>query len=92
MRDCDIDTYPDRSFRAHVDSISAGTGSEFSVLPAQNSTGNWVKIVQRVPVRLAIDNPDPNYPLRAGMSATCTVDTRTLPPWNSEQTASAPQH
>ena len=90
--DCDIDTYPDRSFRAHVDSISAGTGSEFSVLPAQNSTGNWVKIVQRVPVRLAIDNPDPNYPLRAGMSATCTVDTRTLPPWNTEQTASAPQH
>jgi membrane fusion protein, multidrug efflux system len=88
--DCDIDTYPDRSFRAHVDSISAGTGSEFSVLPAQNSTGNWVKIVQRVPVRLAIDNPDPNYPLRAGMSATCTVDTRTLPPWNTEQTASAP--
>jgi membrane fusion protein (multidrug efflux system) len=86
---CDIDTYPDREFRAHVDSISAGTGSEFSVLPAQNSTGNWVKIVQRIPVRLAIDNPDPNYPLRAGMSATCTVDTRTLTPWNSEQTASA---
>jgi len=87
---CDIDTYPDREFRAHVDSISAGTGSEFSVLPAQNSTGNWVKIVQRIPVRLAIDNPDPNYPLRAGMSATCTVDTRTLTPWNTEQTASAP--
>jgi len=88
---CDVDTYPDREFHAHVDSISAGTGSEFSVLPAQNSTGNWVKIVQRVPVRLAIDNPDPNYPLRAGMSATCTVDTRTLTPWNSEQTAAAPR-
>lgn len=88
---CDIDTYPDREFRAHVDSISAGTGSEFSVLPAQNSTGNWVKIVQRIPVRLVIDNPDPNYPLRAGMSATCTVDTRTLTPWNTEQTASAPR-
>jgi membrane fusion protein, multidrug efflux system len=88
---CDIDTYPDRSFRAHVDSISAGTGSEFSVLPPQNSTGNWVKIVQRIPVRLAIDNPDPDHPLRAGMSATCAVDTRTLPPWNSEQTASAPR-
>jgi len=88
---CDIDTYPDREFRAHVDSISAGTGSEFSVLPAQNSTGNWVKIVQRIPVRMMIDNPDPNYPLRAGMSATCTVDTRTLMPWNSEQTALAPR-
>ena len=89
--DCDIDTYPDREFRAHVDSISAGTGSEFSVLPAQNSTGNWVKIVQRIPVRLVIDNPDPNYPLRAGMSATFSVDTRTLTPWNSEQTAAAPR-
>ncbi len=88
---CDIDTYPDREFRAHVDSISAGTGSEFSVLPAQNSTGNWVKIVQRIPVRLVIDNPDPGHPLRAGMSATCAVDTRTLTPWNSEQTASAPR-
>jgi membrane fusion protein (multidrug efflux system) len=87
---CDIDTYPDREFRAHVDSISAGTGSEFSVLPAQNSTGNWVKIVQRVPVRLVIDNPDPDHPLRAGMSATCSVDTRTLTPWNTEQTAAAP--
>lgn len=89
--ECDIDTYPDRSFRAHVDSISAGTGSEFSVLPAQNSTGNWVKIVQRVPVRMAIDDADPDHPLRAGMSATCTVDTRTLPPWNSEQSAAAPR-
>jgi membrane fusion protein, multidrug efflux system len=88
---CDIDTYPDREFRAHVESISAGTGSEFSVLPAQNSTGNWVKIVQRIPVRLVIDNPDPDHPLRAGMSATCSVDTRTLTPWNAEQTASAPR-
>ena len=87
---CDIDTYPDRVFRAHVQSISAGTGSEFSVLPPQNSTGNWVKIVQRIPVRLLIDDPDADHPLRAGMSATCTVDTRTLPPWGAEQTAAAP--
>lgn len=85
---CAIDTYPDRSFTAHVNSISAGTGAEFSVLPPQNSTGNWVKIVQRIPVRLVIDNPDPDHPLRAGMSATCEVDTRTLPPWNpAPQTA-----
>jgi membrane fusion protein (multidrug efflux system) len=77
-----IDTYPDRSFTARVDSISAGTGSEFSVLPPQNSTGNWVKIVQRVPVRLVIENPDPDHPLRSGMSAVVEVDTRTLPPWN----------
>ena len=84
-----IDTYPDRVFHARVQSISAGTGSEFSVLPPQNSTGNWVKIVQRIPVRLVIDDGDADHPLRAGMSATVTVDTRTLPPWNPEQTASA---
>ena len=86
-----IDTYPDRSFTARVDSISAGTGSEFSVLPPQNATGNWVKIVQRVPVRLVIDNPDPDRPLRSGMSAVVEVDTRTLPPWNnSTPVAAAP--
>jgi membrane fusion protein (multidrug efflux system) len=78
-----IDSYPDRSFTARVDSISAGTGSEFSVLPPQNATGNWVKIVQRVPVRVVIDNPDPDHPLRAGMSAVVEVDTRTVPPWNT---------
>jgi membrane fusion protein (multidrug efflux system) len=87
----DIDTYPDRVFHARVQSISAGTGSEFSVLPPQNSTGNWVKVVQRVPVKLVIDDGDADHPLRAGMSATVNVDTRTLPPWNSEQTASAQQ-
>jgi membrane fusion protein, multidrug efflux system len=82
-----IDTYPDRSFSARVDSISAGTGSEFSVLPPQNATGNWVKIVQRVPVRLVIENPDADHPLRAGMSAVVEVDTRTLPPWNNTAAA-----
>jgi membrane fusion protein, multidrug efflux system len=87
---CDIDTYPDKTFNARVESISAGTGSEFSVLPPQNATGNWVKIVQRVPVRIALDNPDRDYPLRAGMSATCTIDTRSLPAWNLPQTASRP--
>jgi len=85
---CNIDTYPNKTFTARVESISAGTGSEFSVLPPQNATGNWVKIVQRVPVRLAIENPDPDYPLRAGMSANCDVDTRTLPPWKTPETAS----
>jgi membrane fusion protein, multidrug efflux system len=71
----DVDTYPDKTFAAHVESIGAGTGSEFSVLPPQNATGNWVKVVQRIPVRLVIDNPDPARPLRAGMSATVEVDT-----------------
>lgn len=85
----EIDTYPDREFHGHVQSISAGTGSEFSVLPPQNSTGNWVKIVQRIPVKLVIDDGDADHPLRAGMSANVTVDTRTLPPWNPDETASA---
>jgi membrane fusion protein (multidrug efflux system) len=71
----DIDAYPDVTFKAHVQSLSPGTGSEFSVLPAQNATGNWVKVVQRLPVRIVLDNPDPNRPLRAGMSVNVEVDT-----------------
>jgi membrane fusion protein, multidrug efflux system len=72
----DIDSYPDKTFTAKVASISPGTGSEFSVLPPQNATGNWVKIVQRVPVRLVIENPDPERPLRIGMSANVDIDTK----------------
>ena len=71
----DIDAYPDVTFKGHVQSLSPGTGSEFSVLPAQNATGNWVKVVQRLPVKLVIDNPDPQRPLRAGMSVNVEVDT-----------------
>ena len=71
----DVDTYPDHTFKARIESIGAGTGSEFSVLPPQNATGNWVKVVQRIPVRLKIEDPDPNRPLRAGMSVTVEVDT-----------------
>ena len=71
----DIDAYPDVTFRARVQSLSPGTGSEFSVLPAQNATGNWVKVVQRLPVKLVIEHPDPQRPLRAGMSVNVDVDT-----------------
>jgi len=71
----DVDTYPDKTFTARVESVGPGTGSEFSVLPAQNATGNWVKVVQRLPVRLVIENSDPDHPLRAGMSANVEVDT-----------------
>jgi membrane fusion protein, multidrug efflux system len=71
----DIDTYPDRAFVARVASLSPGTGSTFSLLPAENATGNWVKVVQRVAVRLVVQNPDPAAPLRAGMSATVEIDT-----------------
>lgn len=69
-----IDAYPGLKLAGHVDSIGAGTGSEFSVLPAQNATGNWVKITQRVPVRIAIDEKSAR-PLIAGLSTEVTVFT-----------------
>ena len=69
-----LDAYPGLKLQGHVDSIGAGTGSEFSVLPAQNATGNWVKVIQRVPVRIAIDSKS-DRPLIAGLSADVTVHT-----------------
>ncbi|GIK99169.1 MAG: hemolysin D [Alphaproteobacteria bacterium] len=71
----EIDAYPGRTWRARVDSIGAATGAEFSLLPPQNATGNWVKVVQRVPVRLTIEAPVDGTPLRAGMSAVVEIDT-----------------
>jgi membrane fusion protein, multidrug efflux system len=69
-----LDAYPNRKFRVRVTSISPGTGSSFSLLPAENATGNWVKVTQRVPVRLDfVDAPD--VPLAAGLSVNVTVDT-----------------
>jgi membrane fusion protein (multidrug efflux system) len=69
-----VDTYPGITFHGQVASIGAATGSEFSLIPPQNATGNWVKVVQRIPVRIKVpENPD--APLRTGMSATVTVDT-----------------
>lgn len=70
-----VDTYPDRTFKGHVASIAAATGSEFSVLPAQNATGNWVKVVQRVPVRIDLDEQPEGVNLRSGMSSTVEIDT-----------------
>lgn len=70
-----LDTYPGRPFEATVDSIGAGTGAEFSLLPAQNATGNWVKVTQRIPVRLKLSDKDAELALRTGMSATVEVDT-----------------
>jgi membrane fusion protein, multidrug efflux system len=68
-----IDAYSDQSFKGHVESIGAGTGSQFSVIPAQNANGNWVKVTQRVPVRIAFDGT-PSRPMIAGLSANVTVD------------------
>ncbi|HEU0156914.1 MAG TPA: HlyD family secretion protein, partial [Stellaceae bacterium] len=71
----EVDTYPDVDFLAKVQSLSPGTGLTFALLPAENATGNWVKVVQRLPVRLSLDGLDPNAPLHAGLSATVEVDT-----------------
>ena len=77
----EIDTYPDTVFHARVESLSPGTGLTFSLLPPENATGNWVKVVQRLPVRLTLDHFDQNTPLHAGLSATVEVDTRHRRPW-----------
>jgi membrane fusion protein (multidrug efflux system) len=68
----EIDAYPGQEFVGHVQSIGAGTGSEFAIIPAQNANGNWVKVTQRVPVRVAFDGT-PSKPLIAGLSSTVTV-------------------
>lgn len=67
------DLYPGHPFKGIVESISGGTGAAFSLLPPQNATGNWVKITQRIPVRVRVLNPDPHFPLRIGISANVTV-------------------
>jgi len=71
----EIDRYPGRRFSAEVTSVSPSTGSQFSLLPPENATGNWVKVVQRVPVRLQLTHVDAGFLLQAGLSANVTVDT-----------------
>jgi membrane fusion protein (multidrug efflux system) len=69
-----VDMYPGQIWTGSVDSISPASGSEFSILPAQNSSGNWVKVVQRIPVHIHLDRKSGTPPLRSGMSVTATVD------------------
>jgi membrane fusion protein (multidrug efflux system) len=71
--DISIDMYPGKHFKGKVESISGGTGTAFSLLPAQNATGNWVKIAQRVPVRIKLAPTDADHPLRIGATATVSV-------------------
>jgi membrane fusion protein (multidrug efflux system) len=72
--DIDVDTFPNHTFKGTVVSVSPGTGAQFSILPPQNASGNWVKVVQRVPVRITFD-PDENLnKLRAGMSVSVSID------------------
>ncbi|HEX2580840.1 MAG TPA: HlyD family secretion protein [Dongiaceae bacterium] len=70
-----VDTYAHQTLDATVASVGAGTGAEFALLPPQNATGNWVKIVQRVPVRLTVLNPPADIALRAGLSTSVSIDT-----------------
>ncbi|MFO1033992.1 MAG: HlyD family secretion protein [Hyphomicrobiales bacterium] len=70
-----VDAFPDHPIKAHVEAISPGTGAQFSLIPAQNASGNWVKVVQRVPVRLVMDETLAQGMLRAGMSVSVKIDT-----------------
>ncbi len=72
-----VDAYPGRTFHGHVESLSPATGARFALLPPDNATGNFTKVVQRVPVRVAVDDePDPVHPLRPGMSVELTITTK----------------
>ncbi len=70
-----VDSYPGRQWKGEVESISPASGSEFAILPAQNSSGNWVKVVQRIPVRIKILSGPSGLPLLAGMSTEINIDT-----------------
>jgi membrane fusion protein (multidrug efflux system) len=79
-----VDSYPEHVWKGRVTSISPATGAEFAILPPQNATGNWVKVVQRLPVRVRLEPQDEAPPLRAGMSVIVDIDTghqRPLPRW-----------
>ncbi|HEY0282177.1 MAG TPA: HlyD family secretion protein, partial [Rhizomicrobium sp.] len=70
-----IDTYPGRTWHGHVNAISRGSDSTFSALPSENASSNWVKVVQRIPVRVTLDVKADDPPLRAGMSVVVDIDT-----------------
>ncbi|WP_371033291.1 HlyD family efflux transporter periplasmic adaptor subunit [Methylosinus sp. PW1] len=73
--DIQVDTFPGHAFRGTVESIGPGTGAQFAILPPQNASGNWVKVVQRVPLRIVFDPGQNVSMLRAGMSVTVDIDT-----------------
>ena len=70
-----VDSFPDRTFKGTVTSVSPGTGAQFAILPPQNASGNWVKVVQRVPIRVTLDQGQDTKLLRAGMSVSVSIDT-----------------
>jgi len=71
-----VDSFPDHVFKGHVIAVSPGTGAQFAILPPQNATGNWVKVVQRVPVRIAFDKDEDTHLMRSGMSVVVDIDTK----------------
>jgi len=71
----EVDAFPDHKLTGHVESFSPGTGNSFSILPAENATGNWVKVVQRLPVQIAIDKVPAGLPMSTGLSVEVEVDT-----------------
>jgi membrane fusion protein (multidrug efflux system) len=73
--DVTVDTYGGCKWRGHVGTVSAASDSAFSALPAENTSGNWVKVVQRIPVKIMLDRSSCTEPLRAGMSAVVSIDT-----------------
>jgi membrane fusion protein (multidrug efflux system) len=75
----EVDAYPDHVWEGAVASISPATGAEFALIPPQNATGNWVKVVQRLPVRILVDTADNKPLLRAGMTAAISIDTEREP-------------
>ncbi len=77
-----VDTYAGRIFKGEVESISPNTGSEFAILPAQNTSGNWVKVVQRIPVRIRVDRAGSDLELRSGMSVVADIDTGHRRSWH----------
>ena len=75
--DIEADIYPGYTFKGKVAGIRAGTGAAFSLLPPENATGNWIKVVQRVPVKIRLDKaPPPDHPLRVGLSLIATILTK----------------
>jgi membrane fusion protein (multidrug efflux system) len=78
-----VDSFPDQTFFGTVVSVSPGTGAQFAILPPQNASGNWVKVVQRVPVRVQLDRDSAVSRLRAGMSAYVEIDTGKRPMFGS---------
>jgi membrane fusion protein (multidrug efflux system) len=69
----EVDAYPNEDFEGHIESLSAATGARFALLPPDNSTGNFVKVTQRVPVKIVLNKEDPEHPLRTGMSVNAIV-------------------